>query len=397
MLTKENQHLLELLADILHNKTPKAVASEEWPAIRDELKKQGVLALTAMNFRSFLADKESQANMHVQLNTSMHNFYKILETQTAVASALEESGIPVAVLKGSAAAMSYPVPELRLMGDIDILVPKEKFEEAFQVLADKGYKCEDSLKDFFRHAGFKSNTGIEIELHQFFASNDTNEKFRILNNYLYEALEKIEHVEINGYMTPVLPAVANGIVLLSHLNHHLQEGIGLRHVIDWMCFVEKYIDDEFWHKEFAQLAEHVGLITLAKETTAMCKKYLGLSKNITWCGMPNNISDKYIEYVLGKGNYVVKQEQRETKTISVLRTFRNPLKGIISAQRIGIRTWELLSDYPWLKPFAWIYQIQRWIRHGLENKVGIASLRNAICKSRKEKSLLEELELIDKL
>ena len=180
MLTKENQHLLELLADILHNKTPKAVASEEWPAIRDELKKQGVLALTAMNFRSFLADKESQANMYVQLNTSMHNFYKILETQTAVASALEESGIPVAVLKGSAAAMSYPVPELRLMGDIDILVPKEKFEEAFQVLADKGYKCEDSLKDFFRHAGFKSNTGIEIELHQFFASNDTNEKFSIL-------------------------------------------------------------------------------------------------------------------------------------------------------------------------------------------------------------------------
>jgi hypothetical protein len=39
-----------------------------------------------------------------------------------VISILQDAAIPVAVLKGAAAAMNYPHPEYRSMGDIDISV-----------------------------------------------------------------------------------------------------------------------------------------------------------------------------------------------------------------------------------------------------------------------------------
>ena len=84
MITKENLHMLEMLADIIHDRTPKPIASEEWMAIRKELSSQGVLTMIALNCNGLQLDSESQTFMRTQLNVNMHHFYRILETQTTM-------------------------------------------------------------------------------------------------------------------------------------------------------------------------------------------------------------------------------------------------------------------------------------------------------------------------
>lgn len=60
---------------------------------------------------------------------------------TEAASALEEKGIPVVVLKGGCefALPSYRKIHQRFIGDLDILVPKAALGEAVSVLVSKGY------------------------------------------------------------------------------------------------------------------------------------------------------------------------------------------------------------------------------------------------------------------
>ena len=66
--------------------------------------------------------------------------------------------------------------------------------------------------------------------------------------------------------------------------HHLKyQGIGLRQIIDWMMFAQSELTDEVWEKEFKALAREAGLESLAITITYLCQKWLGLSKELTWC------------------------------------------------------------------------------------------------------------------
>ena len=59
--------------------------------------------------------------------------------QNVLISLLEENNIPSVILKGAAAAMYYPYPSLRTMGDVDILVRRKNLERAVQLMEDNGY------------------------------------------------------------------------------------------------------------------------------------------------------------------------------------------------------------------------------------------------------------------
>ena len=57
----------------------------------------------------------------------MHGQQKLLQL-------LDENHIDCVILKGSAAALSYPQPILRVMGDVDFLVRKVDYEKTADLL-----------------------------------------------------------------------------------------------------------------------------------------------------------------------------------------------------------------------------------------------------------------------
>src|SRR6185295_18812816 len=90
--------------------------------------------------------------------------------------ALRDAGIGSVVLKGPAVAhVAYPDPSWRPFGDIDVLVPAGRFDDACDVLAALGY--HRSFVDprtgfaarFGKGAAHVGADGLEVDLHRLLA------------------------------------------------------------------------------------------------------------------------------------------------------------------------------------------------------------------------------------
>ena len=86
------------------------------------MKDQCVSILLSDYMDEFLLNKEQAKEYWGSVGKAIQYFYTVLLEQNDVISILQDAAIPVAVLKGAAAAMNYPQPEYRSMGDIDISV-----------------------------------------------------------------------------------------------------------------------------------------------------------------------------------------------------------------------------------------------------------------------------------
>ena len=56
----------------------------------------------------------------------------------------------------------------------------------------------------------------------------------------------------------------------------LGEGLGLRHICDWACYVQKTESMPFW-AELLNLFERVGILTYAKVITKICSMYFHIN------------------------------------------------------------------------------------------------------------------------
>lgn len=369
-----------------------SISPAEWSEIYKELHAQSIQILPA-NIISSIQLSENDRKLYSQaVGLNLQQFYSVMEEQATMFALLSEHCIPVVILKGASAAVNYSHPEYRCMGDIDVLVPPEQFEKAYNILR-KYYEPFSRIDDYYRHIGFASESGVEIELHKFFSSSGNEEQDGLFDEMLYKAIPNRVYADINGYEFPMLPPIENGLVLIGHINQHLGGGLGLRQIIDWMCYVEEYLDEAAWEL-FAPTVERIGMKQLAVVVTAMCQKYFGLSSNIVWCqaaGENDALCDELMEYILSHGNFGRKRGISNTKTVSIIRILRNPIRGIQMAQKFGMYTWDAYKKHRWLKPFAWIYQLLRWAKHGANMGVSFLDILRNQKVERNKTDLLERL------
>ncbi len=258
--------------------------------------------------------------------------------------------VPYIVLKGTSAAQYYPNPELRTLGDIDILVNPKDAEEACESLLRNGYLEMTSEDDAERgrHRAFKKY-GVLVEVHFSFA---------IMNDP--KMAKKFDALVFNGINeSHVLPDLINGLVLIEHINQHLESGLGLRQVIDWMVFVDKCLTDETW-KQFREYAVQTGMDTLAIVTTRMCEIYLGLSEH-QWCqNADKRICAQLMEHVLTSGNFGHKKTMEEKKSFYRSPKFKHPFITFRELQQKGKKEWKKAKN-PVLRQFAWLWKGTQFI------------------------------------
>ena len=178
--------------------------------------------------------------------------------------------------------MNYPEPAYRTSGDVDFLVREADFQKAYELLKNNGYTLSYDEDHVDYHYTLKKEN-ITFELHKYPAGLPDGESGKNLMGILNAGLSAVDTAEIEEYQVPVLPTVANGLVLLLHIRKHLTGGLGLRQIADWMMFVDKHLDDVAWESKFKSILSRSGLDTLAKTVTRMCQIHLGLRKEITWC------------------------------------------------------------------------------------------------------------------
>lgn len=277
------------------------------------------------------------------------NFILYCHAQDELKKILDENKISFVVLKGNASAIAYKDPSQRMMGDIDVLVPQDQYLNVKKILQSADYI---ERHDNGRHASFNNDKQV-FEIHHHYSYEIDIEEF------LIDGLKNRDFVSIEGYEFPMLPKLANGLVILDHFRRHLKSSVGLRQVVDWMMYVNCHLDDEFWINDFQGVATDKTMYTLAITLTRMCQLYLGLPDSINWC----NEADEYLcslllENVLNSGNFGRKLgSDKLYENVGV--SFYS--EGFFHRlQHAGEKNWKLYHAHRYLKPFCWLYQFFRY-------------------------------------
>lgn len=354
----------------------------DYSLVYKELTAHGIECMVAEVWNEFSLLNQQELICAVAQNIG--NWHKLMLLQNDLVEILQEAQIPFVILKGAAVNCYYPIPEYRRMGDIDVIVNPNEFRHADHVLQERGYKV---IGESERHKEFVKQ-GKLVELHKRFVVIEDEEKKKKLDNRIFEKIEFAEMKSIGDYTFPVLPKLENGLTLLYHICQHLEIGLGLRQILDWMYYVDSELNDEFWDSCFQLEAKELGMEKLAVVVTRMCQKYLGLRQSIKWCEQADDaLCDELMALIMESGNFgrkLTKVEHKLSRTGS-LKSFFALL------QEYGVRNWKAIEKYSFLKGFAWLYQLTKYINIYFENKLSFMKVINDMRRSRKKSKLLSSL------
>ena len=337
----------------------------------DEMNQQAIVALPAAHLSSLCLppELEKKWKRFVYQQIVFHSQYQYIQSNLPIT-------VPYVILKGTSAAKYYPHPEFRTMGDIDIMTRREDVDTAYQQLINNGYQ---QIKELNREISVVKD-GIVIELHRRFASLNDPDQAKYLDDLIIENINP----------THTLPDLVNGLVLLEHVSQHLEEGLGLRQIIDWMMFVDKCLADDKW-PDFCCMVKKIGLETLAVVITKMCEMYLGLAHR-EWCAKADvSLCRQLMDYILSSGNFGnkrVSDEAISTYVFANTRTFRTAFSLL---QKQGLANWKAAKKYKVLRPFAWIYQGLRYVSKGLKRKQALSKINSEYSEAKKRNALFNAL------
>lgn len=189
---------------------------------------------------------------------------------------------------------------------------------------------------------------------------------------------------------PILPEPINGLTLLAHISQHLEDGLGLRQIVDWVMYVDKQLRDDAW-PQFREKTDLLGLTKLAKVTARLGQMYLGLDNNIIWCkGGDDTLATELLEYIFECGNFG--QKAPMSNTVTYVLSHGKGLTGFFrNLQKRGEGNWMAYQWHHALKPFCWIYQAGRYASRGLKNGHTLSALGRDWSSSRKRNRLIEAL------
>ena len=357
MINTNQKALLELLKVSLFGKAPAFHDVVDWDAVLQEAKDQAVVGIATA-----AVPKEKAEKWQIPTAQNTMKFFQILDEQTKLVQLFQDAGIPMVILKGCAVAMYYPEPFQRTMGDIDFIVPPNRFEDARRLMTEKGYEFSHDYGDDRDYTYEKSN--IIFELHHRYSDKEWD-----IDPLIFNGIVHPETCEVYGKEFPALPTEINGLVLLDHVRHHLFYGLGIRQVIDWMMFVHAFLDDETWESCFAPIARDAGLEVFAITMTKMCVLWFGLPDVISWCDSADERTAKQLlDTIFDFGNF-------GRKNPLVFRTAENVSmevrkRGIFRyLQSSGTANWRACQKYHFLCHFAWLYQLFRMVIKGFRSLI----------------------------
>lgn len=329
------------------------IPGEQYSVLHERLKSHALMLLPAALLNSAEMPEALRQQWQKELFTQKLRFGQYLIHQEAVLHLFAQAGIPCVVLKGTVSASYYPEPAYRAMGDIDLLVRPRDCQSAVRLLKENGFRSSgyrDAIEQGFRK-GY-----VPLELH--IGICPEGQYADTINTLLLNHFAEMESKELYDFVFPCMTEMCNGLVLLEHMHHHLRDHLGFRQVIDWMLYVDAHLDDKAWNANLRGLFTQCGLERFAIVITAMCQRYFGLrTEGISWTQNADAaLCEELFDHIYVMGNFGNQLEANQKSAAGMLRD-RSLLCVLKDLQKVGLDNWELCRSHPWLRPFAWLYQI----------------------------------------
>lgn len=317
------------------------------------------------------------------------NYYTVMlqsERQMAkvdkIFQEFEKVGIDYLPFKGCVMKWLYPKPELRVMGDADILIRLEQYERIKPILDNLGFKMETESDCEL----IWKNRDLYLELHKCMVQPTHRDYYDYFGDGWGRA------VCLEGHCYGFSPEDMYIYLFMHFTKHYRSGGIGCRHVVDlWMfrranpSMDQEYIDREMKVLHLERFHENcIRLLDVwfgggqADEVTEF------ISRRIFSGGAWGNVMD-----------YQIFQELRKIKEPGKIRYSRASyvMYLVFPPLRQMRGKYPVLNQWPFLLPIAWVVRGMSVLLHKRE-KLNAAVKTGNIISDDSLKSHLEALRMV---
>lgn len=330
-----------------------------------------------------------------QLFTDMQNkFFDLvyivnMQQQTAndAMQALTEAGIRFTAFKGIELKNYYPVPESRIMGDIDLLIDEKNKLKAKNAMKSAGFTVKNEngpVWDYVRDT-------VLVEMHTNLL-NETIDRKEVID-YFSNAINKAEFDGYHGRFDDTF----HFEYLMAHIAHHFRfYGAGIKLVLD-LAIMLKYGTADL-DRAITDL-DSAGLGRFSKEILSVCFKWYGEGRKFT------DDTDTTENFIVSFGAFGINGRNKSAVVARRDIEKRKSTSPLLIKLRLIFPPYSKLRYLPYIKfidgrpyltPIAWIYRIF----YNLKNKCSFAvsttaglSNKNTISQAQAELNYFEEIGL----
>lgn len=292
--------------------------------------------------------------------------------QREVFNALSEAGIPFLPMKGTVLRRYHRVPQLRTMGDIDLVIYPEDRRRSHEVMLALGFRCEVD-----NHAVWRYTRDVVI--------------YEVHDHMMYEPLTN--QIDYRSYFDCVWDHTSpdgdssrwevdedfHFLYLITHTAKHIvNKGSGFRSFLDMAFFVQQAGARMDW-KAISDQLERLSLLEFARTCFALCERWFGVSMPIVSQELDERFFEEATRKVFRDGLFGLENEENQTG-VSAKTIRRSKLPYWLTV--IGMTWRKLFPPYqdmqlipwysfvdgrPWLMPAAWLYRFFYCARHKLRH------------------------------
>lgn len=263
-----------------------------------------------------------------------------------ICTAFDRAGVDYMPLKGCSLKGLYPAPELRAMGDADILIRVEQYDRIKPVLPELGFveKLESDHELIWKHSD------LMLELHKRLIPSYNKDYYRYFGDGWQLAT-------VHNGTRWAMKREDEFVYLFTHFaKHYRGGGIGLRHLADLWVFLRAYpeLDEDYAKREMQKLK----LLTFYENTVRTVRAWFG---EADW----DETAQFIICRICGSGAYGTREGRdlsdvaRETSGGRTVAETRNTWARRLVFQPIGEmkKKYPVLEKAPVLLPLFWVIRI----------------------------------------
>lgn len=300
-------------------------------------------------------------------------------------STLSKEKIKHTIFKGAVIRELFPIPEVRAMGDIDVLISPEDRDRVKSILTNNGYDAINTNGPVY---DYRKND-VLIEMHTKIISGKVGNADA--ENGFSDAME---HSVFNEYTGELEPSY-HFAYLLTHMAHHFWfYGAGAKLVLDLAVMLKSY---EIDINTVEAKMESIGLWDFSKIILTLCHQWFGIGQAYD---VDTESTEKFLLSFGAFGNanrdkavVIQRKELEEGKHNSALMT-RIRLAFPSYEKMKNIPYISFIEGKPWLTPYAWVYRACYNLKH---RKEFVKAATASIGSDETTKSAQQELEFFEEI
>lgn len=273
------------------------LSETEWQSLFKLATRQGVLAIAYDVILQLPNNCHPPRNINLAWALSVEAIEDRYKKQLLGAKYLAEvwnsAGIKTVVMKGIALGQYYPVPEHRECGDFDCYLLNDKYEEGNLIAEQHGAKVN---REWYKHSQIYFRE-MMAENHLFLVTTRKGKSTKYLNKILINCLNKeLQYFPNSKILLPTTEF--NALFVTYHsFAHFMSEGITLRHLCDWACFIKAEENNIDWGN-FYNLCKRFQFDRFVDVSNAIIATYFGIEfqNKAIICSSP--YTDKVIQDIL---------------------------------------------------------------------------------------------------